>query len=72
MFEFKAFVTQLIYYLNYIMPCLITAPMRSDLKETTRQKNNQKISKNKAKTEYLKAHGNNVKMQSDETLTTQI
>ena len=39
-------------------------------------KNNQKISKNKkftAKTEYLnlKAHSNNVKMQSDKALTTQ-
>ena len=60
------------------MPCLITAPMRSDLKETTRQKKTiKKISKNKnftAKTEYLnlKAHSNNVKMQSDKTLTTQI
>ena len=50
--------------------------MRSDLKKTTRQKTNQKMSKNKnftAKTEYLnlKAHSNNVKMQSDETLNTQ-
>ena len=50
------------------MPCLITAPMRPGLKETTRQKKtNKKISKNKnftAKTEYLnlKAHCNNVKM----------
>ena len=55
------------------MPCLITTPMRSDFTETTRQKN----SKNKnftAETEYLnsKAHSNNVKMQSDKTLTTQI
>ena len=76
MFEFKIIVTQPIYYLNYIMPCLIIAPKRSDLKETTRQKNNQK-SKNKnftAKTEYLnlKAHSNNVKIQSNKTLTTQI
>ena len=59
------------------MPWLITAPMRSDLKDTTRQKNNQKISKNKnftAKTEYLilKEHSSNVKMQSDKTSTTQI
>ena len=51
--------------------------MRSDLTETTRQKTTKKISKNKkftAKTEYLnfKAHSNNVKMQSDKTLTTQI
>ena len=59
------------------MPCFIKAPIRSDIKKTTRQKkNNQKISKNKnftAKTEYvnLEAHSNNVKMQSDKTLTTQ-
>ena len=51
--------------------------MRFDIKETTRKKNNQKISKNKnftPKTEYLnlKALSNNVKMQSDKTLTTQI
>ena len=78
MFEFKTIVTQPIYYWNYIMPCLIPAPMRSDIKKTTRQKKtNNKISKNKkltAKTEHLnlKAHSNNVKMQSDKTLTTQI
>ena len=58
------------------MPCPITAPMRSDLKEDTRQTKTKKISKNKnftAKTEYLnlRAHSNNVKMQSDKTLTTQ-
>ena len=62
------------------MPCPITAPMRSDLKETTRQKKTtKKISKNKnftAKNEVdstlnLKAHCNNVKMQSDKTLTSQ-
>ena len=59
------------------MPRLITAPMRSDLKVTTRQKKTtKKIRKNQnftAKTEYLnlKAHSNNVKMQSDKTLTTQ-
>ena len=58
------------------MPRLITAPMRSDLTETKGHKN-QKNSKNKnftAKTEYLilKAHSNNVKMQSDKILTTQI
>ena len=51
--------------------------MRSDLRETTRQKTTKKINKNKnftAKTEYLnlKAPSNNVKMQSDKTLTTQI
>ena len=60
------------------MPRFITVPIRSDIKETTRRKkNNQKISKSKnftAKTAYLnlKAHSNNVKMQSDKTLTTQI
>ena len=59
------------------MPCLITAPTRFDIKKTTRQKKtNDKISKKKnftAKTEHvnLKAHSNNVKMQSDKTLTTQ-
>ena len=49
----------------------------SDLKKTTRQKTTKKIRKNNnftAKIEYLnlKAHSNNVKMQSDKTLTTQI
>ena len=59
-------------------PCVITAPTRSDIEETTRQKKtNNKISKNKnftAKTEYqnLKAPSNNVKMQSDKPLTKQI
>ena len=77
MFEFKAIVTQPIYYLNHIMPCLITVPMRFDLKRLQDKKTTKKISKNKnfaAKTEYLnlKAHSNNVKMQSDKTLTSQI
>ena len=64
MIEFKPIVTQPNYYLNYIMPCLITAS--SDIKDSTRQKRtNNKISKNKnftAKTEYLKlkAPGNNI------------
>ena len=59
------------------MPCLITAPTRSAVKETTRKKNkNNKISKNKnftAKTEYqnIKAPSNNVKIQSDKILTIQ-
>ena len=53
------------------------APIRSDLKETTRQKTTKKIRRNKnftTKTEYLnlKAYSNNVKTQSDKTLTTQI
>ena len=66
MFEFKTIVTKPIYKLNYIMPCLITTPMRSDHKETTRQKKTNKKIKNEnftAKTEYqnLKAHSNNIK-----------
>ena len=57
------------------MPCLIIPSKRSAVKETTRKKN--KTSKNKnftAKTEYqnLKAPSNNVQMQSDKILTTQI
>ena len=55
------------------MLCLITAPMRSDLKETTRQKKTtKKLAKTKTEHLNLKAHTNNVKMQSDKTLTTQI
>ena len=59
------------------MPCLITAPTLSDIKETKRQKAKNKISINKnftAKTEYLnlKAPSNNVKVQSGKTLTTQV
>ena len=60
------------------MPCLITAPMTSDIKQTTTQKKaNKNISKNKistAKTENLnlRAHSSNVKMQSDKTLTARI
>ena len=59
------------------MPCLIKVPTRSAVKETTREKTNNKISKNKnftTQTEYqnLKAPSNNVKMQSDQNLTTQI
>ena len=55
------------------MACLITALTRSVVKKTTRKSN--KISKNKnvtAKTKYLnlKAPSNNVKLQSDKTLTT--
>ena len=58
------------------MPCLITAPTRSDIKRLRDKKTDNKISKNKnftAKTDYLnlKAPSNNVKMQSDITLTTQ-
>ena len=60
------------------MSCLITAPTRSTVKETKIKKNTtNKISKNKnftEKNEYqnLNAPSNNVKMQSDKTLTTQI
>ena len=59
------------------MPCPITTLTNSAIKKTTRKKTNNKISKNKnlkAKTQYLylKAPSNNVKMQSDKTLTTQI
>ena len=39
-----------------MMPCLITAPTRSAINETTREQLNNKASKNKnftAKTEYL-------------------
>ena len=59
------------------MPCLITVPIRSDIKKTMRQKKQpKKLAKLNfaAKTDYLnlKAHSNNVKMQSDNTLTTQI
>ena len=50
------------------MPCLITVLTGSAIRKTTRTKNN-KISKNK---EFLEAPSNNVKMQSDKTLTTQI
>ena len=58
------------------MPCLITAPMRSELKETMRQKTTKKLAKTKISRQKqylnLKANSNNVKMQSDKTLTTQI
>ena len=35
------------------MPCLITEPMRSELKETTRQKDNKKIAKTKISRQKL-------------------
>ena len=58
------------------MPCLITTLTRSAVKKITRKKTNNKISKNrnfKAKTQYLnlKEPSNDVKMQSDKTLTAQ-
>ena len=64
------------YLLNYIMPCLITTLTSSAIEKTTRKKANNKISNNKnfkAKTQYLnlKSPSNNVKMQSDKTITTQ-
>ena len=56
------------------MPCLITT--RAAIENKTRQNNNKK-GKNEnftAKTQYLKlkAPSNNVQLQSDKTLTTQI
>ena len=59
------------------MPCLIKAPTRSAVEETRREKTNSKISKSKnftTQSEYqnLKAPSNNVKMQSNQNLTTQI
>ena len=58
------------------MPCPITTITSSAIKKTTRKRTNNKISKHKnfkAKTQYLnlKAPSNNVRMQSDKTLTTQ-
>ena len=57
------------------MPCLNTALTRSANKKTTKKTTNKKISKCKsfmAENQYinLKAPSNNVKMQSDKTLTT--
>ena len=59
------------------MPCFLTALTRSAIKKTTRKKRNNKISKIKKQTvkfQYLilKPPSNNVKMQSDKTLTKQI
>ena len=77
MFEFKEIVTHTNYYLNYIVACLIRALKRSTIYKTTRRKKN-KASKNKtfftAKFQHLilKAPGNNVKLQLDKNLTTQV
>ena len=60
------------------MPCLNTVLTRSTINRTTRKKQTTKQAKTQniftAKTQYLKlkAPSNNVKLQSDETLTTQI
>ena len=60
-----------------MMACVITALTRSAIKKTTRknnkQQNEQKPKIVKAETQYLKlkASSNNVKTQSDKTLTTQ-
>ena len=57
------------------MMCLITALIRFANKKTTRKKTKKaKLKKLTAKTQYLnlKAPGNNVKKQSDNTLTAQI
>ena len=58
------------------MPCLITALSRSTIKKTTREKHKQQ-NRQKVKTFftakiqhlYLKAHSNNIKINSDQTLT---
>ena len=59
------------------MPCLITALTRSTIEKTTRKNSKQQNKQNKnftAETRYLKlkAASNNVKIQSDKTLTSQI
>ena len=54
MFEFKRMITQPIYRLNYIMPCLITAPMRSDLKRLRDKKEPKKLAKTKTSRQKLK------------------
>ena len=59
------------------MPCLITAPTRSDIKETTRlRKQTTNLAKTKISRQKLNLNSNaprnNVKMQSDKTSTTQI
>ena len=59
------------------MPCPITTLTSFAIKKTTSKKTYNKISKNKnfkAKTYYLnlEAPSNNVKMQSDKTLTTKL
>ena len=59
------------------MSCLIIALMRAAIKETTRKRSNNKMSKNKnftAKTQYLNLKGasNNVKTQSDKALATRV
>ena len=60
----------------YIMTCVITALTRSAIIKTTRKNKKQQKNKNNfmEETQYLnlKAPNNNVKMQSDKTLTTQI
>ena len=74
--SFKKVVTRPPFSLSYIIPCLTTALTRFAIKKTTRKntKNKKSINKNfTVKTQYLnlKAPSNNVKMQSDKTLTTQ-
>ena len=75
MFEFKTIVTQPIYQLIYIKPCLTTTPTRCAIKNRRKKQTKKSANTKKftAKTEYLnlKAHSNNVKMQTDKTLTTQ-
>ena len=47
------------------MPCLISAPTRSAIKETTRKKSKNKNFTAKTECQNLKAPSNKVKMQSD-------
>ena len=57
------------------MSCLITTLTRSAIKKTTRKNNKKNKNRNlAAETQYLNlnATSNNVKIQSDKTLTTQI
>ena len=52
---FDTIVTQPFYKLNYTMPCLITAPMISNIKQTTIQKKQTtKLAKTKNSRQKLK------------------
>ena len=58
--------------MNYIMPCLITALTKSAVNKTTSEKKQNRQKKTfKAKVQHLNfvALSNNVKIQSDKTLT---
>ena len=64
--------------MNYKMTCLITAPTKPAVNDTTTEKNKQQNMQNKIvfyqKIQHLnlKAPSNNVKLQSDKSLATQI